>query len=91
MMAWIEIAPGIYAKEADPDPEEIVNVNELKKQYHELEKELEEIIVEIPKGADEKVRKAIEVYNEMASAPIAAEMERIAERYKEITGEEIWL
>ena len=33
----------------------------------------------------------LEVYNEMASAPIAAEMERIAERYKKIIGEEIWL
>ena len=66
-MAWIKLDDNTYAKEASPDPEEIVHldtlqgeINALATQITNLEKEL----LPYPDGADERLKEAVDMYNE---------------------------
>ena len=66
-MAWIKLDDNTYAKEASPDPSEIVHldtlqgeINNLTTQITNLEKEL----LPYPDGADERLKEAVDIYNE---------------------------
>ena len=58
-MGWIKISDedgGVYAKEPDNDPEQIVSVAEIEAEIAELERRIASVhLIEVPKGASEEV------------------------------------
>lgn len=64
-MGWIKISDedgGVYAKEPDNDPEQIVSVAELEAEIAELQeriKDAEANLIPIPDKADDRVAEAI--------------------------------
>lgn len=63
-MAWIKQSDGTYIKQ---ETTEVVNLDELKQEIQDLEQEinnLEKERLQYPEGADEKMKQAIDMWNE---------------------------
>lgn len=67
-MSWLKISDkdgGVYAKEPDNDPEQIVSVAEIEAEIKELQARIDSVrLIEIPKDASDEVKKAIDLYNQ---------------------------
>jgi len=89
MATWEKVDETHYVLKTE-NPKEIIDINKMKEEYKALQNAIKETIVEIPEGISEKAKKALETYNEEATASFMFQMENIAEQYREITGKEIW-
>lgn len=67
-MGWIKISDedgGIYAKEPENDPEQIVSVAEIEAEIKELQARIDNIrFIKVPVGVNEEVVEAIDFYNQ---------------------------
>ena len=72
-MTWIKISEGVYAKEASPDPAEVVRLDDLQKQIAELQSQIDSLnsqLLEYPDGADDRLKEAIDLWNAQNIEPI---------------------
>lgn len=67
-MSWLKISDkdgGVYAKEPDNDPEQIVSVAEIEAEIKELQARIDSVhLIEIPKDASDEVAMLIAQANE---------------------------
>jgi hypothetical protein len=83
-MSWLKISDkdgGVYAKEPDNDPEQIVSVAEIEAEIKELQARIDSVrLIEIPKDASDEVKEAINYKNGMLIAtdiaPIQSQLEQ---------------
>ena len=72
-MTWIKISEGVYQKQIDPNPTEIVRLDDLQKQIAELQEEIDNLkskLLTYPDGASEELKEAIDSWNGMRHADI---------------------
>lgn len=63
-MSWIKLSDTVYAKEATPDPQEIVDISVLQSELDEVTKQIDEFkMVEESGDASEEVYEAVRFYN----------------------------
>ena len=63
-MSWIKLDKNHYALEATPDPQEIVNIDELDQQITDLQTEVNSIKkIEYPAGANNDMKQAVDNWN----------------------------
>lgn len=67
-MSWLKISDkdgGVYAKEPDNDPEQIVSVAEIEAEIKELQARIDSVhLIEIPKDASDEVAMLVAQANE---------------------------
>lgn len=79
-MTWIKIDDadgGVYAKEATPDPEEIVTLGEIEREIADLKARLTELQSQwlaLPEGVSVEVQRAIEAWNRSSHPTYAEEL-----------------
>ena len=64
---WIKLDDNLYAKEASNDPEEIINLIDLENEIKDLQTQIQNLeneLLEYPAGADERMKQAIDDWNE---------------------------
>lgn len=92
-MSWIKISDddgGIYAKEPENDPEQIVSVAEIEAEIKELQARIDSIhLIDIPKDASDEIKEAINYKNGMLVAtdivPMQSRLEQKQAFLEEIT------
>ena len=87
-MGWIQLDDDHWAKEAEPDPEEIVSFTELNAQIDELQEQLDAFKeLEIPENASAELKEAIEEWNlrkAIEKTTLEVELNVLKQKKKEI-------
>lgn len=92
-MSWLKISDkdgGVYAKEPDNDPEQIVSVAEIEAEIKELQARIDSVhLIEIPKDASDEIKTIINEKNGFLVAndiaPLQNELEQKQLLLSEIT------